>query len=68
MVLHGVWTAIPQFTWITDIALSNAVAADVMIAVVMCFTLRGQNSPFADTRNILKSLIYFVAGTGIITT
>lgn len=62
------FSAIPQFTWMTNIATSNAVAADILIAVVMCFTLRGQHSPFANTRNIVKSLIYFVAGTGLITT
>jgi hypothetical protein len=68
MIPLGVWAAIPEYTWITDISLSNAVAADVLIAIVMCITLRGHHSPFAQTRNVLNALIIYVAGTGIITT
>lgn len=65
---NRVWTAIPRFTWLTDISVGAAAGADILIAIVMCFALRGQNSTFTNTRAILQWLVIYIAGTGLITT
>ncbi|KAF9481198.1 hypothetical protein BDN70DRAFT_876671 [Pholiota conissans] len=57
----------PKLIWVTSTGLGSAAAADIIIAVSLCYYLTKSRTGFARTDSLITTLIVYSLTTGLIT-
>ncbi|KAF8158319.1 hypothetical protein B0H34DRAFT_797722 [Crassisporium funariophilum] len=57
----------PRLIWVTSTGLGSAAAADIIIAVALCYYLTKSRTGFARTDSLITTLIVYSLTTGLIT-
>ncbi|KAJ3517446.1 hypothetical protein NLJ89_g500 [Agrocybe chaxingu] len=60
-------TRFPSLIWVTSTGLGSAAAADIIIAVSMCYYLMKSRTGFARTDSLITTLMGYSLTTGLIT-
>ncbi|KAF8964200.1 hypothetical protein BDZ97DRAFT_916976 [Flammula alnicola] len=60
-------TRFPTLIWVTSTGLGSAAAADIIIAISLCYYLTKSRTGFARTDSLISTLIVYSLTTGLIT-